>query len=273
MQHPHAPFCMLTIAGTDPSGAAGVQVDLQVARDLGFHGLSVVTAVVAQNTSCVRSFFALPAESVSAQLAAVFEDMRVDAIKIGMIPNVAIAQCVRDALQEYASGTPVVFDPVWMSGTGALILGEEGAFERVCALLAPLSSVVTPNSVEAARLLGVAQVQDVEGLCVLGQALCDKYFCKAVLLKSGHIVQDASTISDVFVDSSGGFLLQPFAKIKDLDVRGTGCQLSTALACMLVQDTTVVDAVEHARFYLNDLLAHKCCVLGKGRSIVVRVAL
>lgn len=269
-------FCLLTIAGTDPSGAAGIQADLQVFRDLGYHGLSVVSAVVWQNTVGVRGWQSIGREGLRGQLETLLEDVPIAGIKLGMLPDVASVEVVSEFIttiraKALASGRhiPVVLDPVMASGNGRFALSEDDTVHRAVELLYAQTDVLTPNVPEAERLLG-GKILTGDEMLLAGARLM-KLGPKAVLLKGGHLSAEPDfELTDVFADADGARLLEPLVRI-DEDVRGTGCQLASAIACGLVDGRTAFEAVDRARRYLNDLLhASNRVRIGRGRSILVR---
>jgi hydroxymethylpyrimidine/phosphomethylpyrimidine kinase len=262
---------LLTIAGTDPSSGAGIPVDLQVFRDFGHHGLSVVTAVVSQNTSGVRNFEAVDAPHVRDQLDAVFDDLPVAAVKIGMLPTAEVVETVADVLRERAPDTPTVFDPVLVSGSGDSPLRHSGTEEAMRDSLVPRVDWLTPNVPEAEVLSAteIASRDDATRVAAQLRALGPR----SVLLKVGHLSarRDDTTISDLLATDEGVVDLEPLDAI-DADVRGTGCQLSSALASSLVDapDASPPDVAERARRYLNELLHESRRDVGEGRPVIVR---
>ena len=261
------PDCLLTIAGTDPSGGAGIQVDLQVFRDYGYHGLSVVTAVVCQNTIGVRGFEPGPAVDVHDQLDAVFDDVSVAGIKIGMLASPDIAEMLGAYLRGRRIGGPVVYDPVLASGGGSSTLHRTGMVETVVESVLPEVDWLTPNVPEAESLLDVEIVEEDEMLSA-GRELAE--ICSGdVLLKAGHFSGGGETIRDVWAHGEGEAWLSPLERVEE-DVRGTGCQLSSALAAELAGGKAGREAAEGARAYLNRLLHRSARHIGKGRPVIVR---
>ncbi len=254
---------ILTIAGTDPSGAAGIQVDLQVFRDHGHHGLSAITAVLWQNTADVIGFRVLEPAEVGAQLDAVLDDIPVDAVKIGMVPDEMIAWEIASRFE--GSKVPIVVDTVFTSGSGKTELTRESPL-TIADLLLPIATVVTPNAREAARI--VERDVSAENAVEIAAEIREKFGPDAVLLKSGHIAGQGD-IRDVFADLTGARWMEPLERIAD-DVRGTGCQLSSAIASELASGTPIEQACENARAYLSRLLVHSRRAIGKGRKVVVR---
>lgn len=261
--------CILTIAGTDPSGGAGIQVDLQVFRDWGFHGLSALTAVVCQNTVEVRRFEGLSAWLVEDQLESILEDVDPVGIKIGMVSRAEVVDVVGAAVEgvREKTGCPVVFDPVMASGARQS-LKLPGTVEAMRERLIPLVDVLTPNVDEAAALLG-AEIQDRRQFEAAALELRE-IGCRAVLLKAGHLPRTGDRIADVLATEEGLHDLASLETI-DADVRGTGCQLSSAIACALAQGRPLVEAVEASRRYLNRLLHTQSRQIGKGRQVICRV--
>ncbi len=255
---------LLTIAGTDPSGAAGIQADLQTFRDHGHHGLSCVTAVIAQNTSGVGEWVAVEPKLLEAQLAAVFADIRVDAVKIGMVPTVSSVRVIAEAL--HGRKIPIVLDPVLASGDGATALVREGTTEAMLELLVPHATVVTPNSIEAS-VLALSDTSDTP-IAELAKALSER-FSTSFLVKAGHASHDGDLV-DVLGIGGEVIELQPHKRIP-FDVRGTGCHLSSAIACRLASGDELVAAIEASRTYLASLLHERRSSLGKGRHVLLHV--
>ncbi len=270
-------YCLLTIAGTDPSGAAGIQADLQVFRDLGYHGLSVISAVVWQNTVGVNGWQAIDREGLKGQLDALLDDIPIFGIKLGMLPDVGTIEVVSEFIREIRmiaeadkmKPIPVVLDPVMASGDGRYALSKQETMQRAVELLYAQTDVLTPNVPEAEQLLG-GKILTANEMLRAAECLL-KLGPKSVLLKGGHLrAAPDFELTDVFADEDGARLLEPLAMI-DEDVRGTGCQLASAIACGLADGRTAFEAVDRARRYLNDLLhAPNRVRIGRGRSILVR---
>ena len=241
---------VLTIAGTDPSGGAGIQADIKAFSALGAYACSAITAVVAQNTRGVRSFLALDPGFVAEQIDAVLEDVRIDAIKIGMIANAGIARAVADRLRAH-SARNIVLDPVMVAKSGHALLAPE-AVSALRDELVPLATIITPNLPEAAVLLnradrwdGTAMQAALPELLALG--------AEWVLLKGGHL-QGTSDSTDLLVGRDGGVTAFPAPRIATTNDHGTGCTLSSAIAALLPAHA-VVQAVEKAKQYLHGSLA------------------
>ncbi len=222
------------IAGSDPSGGAGLQADLRAIAVHGMVGAGVVTAITVQNTRGVLHVQPVDCSLVSAQIAAVLDDLPVAAIKVGMLGDEEVADAVADALS--GTGVPVVLDPVMRASAGGELL-TDAAVRVVRDRLAPLATLVTPNLAEA-RVLQDGDEPDAE---VLAQRLG-----VAVLLTGGHIAGDV--VTDV-LDFPGGGRTRGFSgkRIRTPHDHGTGCLLSTSIACALAAGSSVVEAVEHGR--------------------------
>ena len=253
---------ILTIAGTDPSGGAGIQADIKAISALGGYACSVVTAVVAQNTCGVRSFQALDPDFVAAQIDAVLDDVRIDAVKIGMIANAGIARAVADRLRHHGARN-IVLDPVMVAKSGHALLDPE-AVSAVREALVPLAAVITPNLPEAAVLLNrpddwnaAAMASALPELLALGS--------RYVLLKGGHLAGVQST--DLLSGPDG---TQTYAapRITTTNDHGTGCTLSSAIAALLPHHA-MPDAVARAKGYLHAALAQSAALdVGQGHGPV-----
>ncbi|MDG6093683.1 bifunctional hydroxymethylpyrimidine kinase/phosphomethylpyrimidine kinase [Acetobacter sp. AN02] len=240
---------ILSIAGTDPSGGAGIQADLKVFSALGVYGMSVITCVVAQNTCGVRGSVVLEPDFVRDQLDAVFEDVRVDAVKIGMVATAGIVEAIASCLDRYRPGN-VVFDPVMVAKSGDALMAPD-AVEAVKALLLPRCDVVTPNLPEAEVLLGrrpawSAGVMRQEALALLETG------ARRVLLKGGHL--GGSDVSTDVLCGPEGILELTAPRIESGNDHGTGCTLSAAIAAFLPR-YGVTDSVRLAKAYLSEALA------------------
>ncbi|MBX6322195.1 MAG: bifunctional hydroxymethylpyrimidine kinase/phosphomethylpyrimidine kinase [Rhodospirillaceae bacterium] len=239
---------VLTIAGTDPSGGAGIQADLKTFSALGAYGASVVTALVAQNTRGVRDVRLVEPAFVAAQIDAVFEDVRIDAVKIGMVGTAAIAETVAAALQRHRARN-IVLDPVMVAKSGDRLLAED-AVAAVRDRLVPLADVVTPNLPEAAVLLGRDGPADDAAMPAMARDL-HRLGPRRVLLKGGHL--DGPESTDLMFD---GATLTPLTarRIATRNTHGTGCTLSAAIAALLPR-LEPAEAVRRAKAYLTAALA------------------
>ncbi len=236
---------ILTVAGSDSGGGAGIQADLKTFSALGAYGCSVVTALTAQNTRAVTAIHEVPATFVTAQLDAVLEDIRIDAVKIGMLASPAIIAAVADGLERHAAG-PVVLDPVMVAKSGDHLLRPD-AVRALRERLLPLAGVITPNLVEAGVLLDMEPPVDEAGMVAAAARLRD-LGPRAVLLKGGH--REGADSIDVF-DDGGDPLTLVAPRIDTANTHGTGCTLSSALAALLGQGMATRDAVQAAKAYIT----------------------
>ncbi|MEC7259440.1 MAG: bifunctional hydroxymethylpyrimidine kinase/phosphomethylpyrimidine kinase [Pseudomonadota bacterium] len=241
---------VLTIAGTDPSGGAGIQADIKAFSALGAYACSAITAVVAQNTRGVRQFVAMDPGFVAAQIDAVLEDVRIDAVKIGMIANAGIARVVADRLRAHDVRT-IVLDPVMVAKSGHALLAPE-AVEALRDELLPLATVVTPNLPEAAVLLDRPDSWDAG---TMQAALPDLLAlgCDWVLLKGGHLGHSAQS-TDLLAGRDGRIVTLSAPRVATTNTHGTGGTLSSAIAALL-PGMDVPGAVAVAKRYLNGALA------------------
>ncbi|WP_321819540.1 MULTISPECIES: bifunctional hydroxymethylpyrimidine kinase/phosphomethylpyrimidine kinase [unclassified Burkholderia] len=241
---------VLTIAGSDSGGGAGIQADLKTFSALGAYGASVITALTAQNTRGVTGVHAPDAAFVTAQLDAVFDDIRIDAVKIGMLANAAIVHAVADALRRHAPRF-VVLDTVMISKSSHALLAPDAADALRDALL-PLATVVTPNLPEAAALLGDTPAMTEDDMVRQGQALL-KTGARAVLMKGGHL-PDAAASPDWLVDAAHAVRFDG-TRVPVSNTHGTGCTLSSAIAALLPQRPDLDSAVREAKAYLTGAIA------------------
>ncbi len=255
---------VLTIAGSDSGGGAGIQADLKTFAALGCYGLSVITAVTAQNTQTVTAIHPIPAAMVQAQLEAVLSDIGADAIKIGMLHNVATIQVVAEMLQAYP-GMAVVLDPVMISTSGKPLLQPE-AIEALKILLMPLATLITPNIPEAEMLLSTP-VKSLAEMQMAAEKLA-VYSREGVLLKGGHLLGQTST-DVLYQKSCPGFRCFEEQRIQTPNTHGTGCTLSAAIATGLAKGLSLEDAVDQAKTYLTGaLIAGQHYPLGHGHGPV-----
>ena len=244
----HAIPNVLTIAGSDSGGGAGIQADLKAFSALGAYGASVITALTAQNTRGVTAIHTPDPGFVTAQLDAVFDDIRIDAVKIGMLANAQIARAVADALRRYRP-KHIVLDTVMISKSNHALLAPD-AVAAVRDELLPLASLVTPNLPEAAALLGEAAVTDEAGMIRQAEAL-RALGAQAVLMKGGHLA--AADSPDWLIQEHGTLRLGgPRVPVKN--THGTGCTLSSAIAALVAQRDDLASAVAEAKAYLTGAL-------------------
>lgn len=239
---------VLSIAGSDSCGGAGIQADLKTFAALGVYGMSVITAVTAQNTTGVSGIRELDAEIVRAQIDSLFADIRVDAVKIGMVSGAAIIEAIAGRLEAHRA-VNIVVDPVMISKSGSRLLQPDAA-EALIRALFPLALVVTPNLLEA----GVITGREVTSLAQMEQAAADirALGARNVVAKGGHLRGDAV---DVFYDGERFYHLEG-RRIDTKNTHGTGCTFSSAIAACLALGFPVVEAVRQAKEYITGAVEH-----------------
>lgn len=250
---------ILTIAGSDSGGGAGIQADIKTFAALGMYGMTAITAITAQNTLGVYEVLELDPEIIKAQIDAVFRDIRVDAVKIGMVCNAGIIRQIASSLKEWGA-VNIVLDPVMISTSGYQILKQE-AIETLKKEMFPLAAVVTPNLPEAEVLSG-KRIINTEDMEHAAKAI----FClgpKSVLIKGGHLEGDAC---DLFFD---GEKVSVFTvpRINKKNTHGTGCTLSSAIAAHLASGFDLITAVGKSKEYLTGAIEHSF-PLGNGAGPV-----
>ncbi len=235
---------VLSVAGSDSGGGAGIQADIKTCAALGCYGMTAITAITAQNTVGVAAIHEVPVNDVSAQIKAVLEDIGVDAVKTGMLSNAGIIQETAAVLEHYEVMRLVV-DPVMVSKSGATLLQDE-AVEALKTRLLPLAAVVTPNVPEASVLTGI----DIKTQGDIREALHALYALgpRYILLKGGHLESEEAT--DYLFDGS---LMRAYStrRIDTRHTHGTGCTYSAAIACYLAQGCEAPEAVRLAKDYLT----------------------
>lgn len=238
----------LSIAGSDPSGGAGVQADLKTFAALGAYGMCALTALTAQNTTGVRGVHPVPAEFLGAQIDAVFDDVRVDAVKIGMVGSAASVAAVAACLERHRP-PHVVLDPVMVAKSGHRLVEDE-AVAALRERLLPLATVVTPNLPEAGVLLGEAEATGLEAMYGVAERL-QGLGAGAVLVKGGHL--EAPEAVDVLYDGARFHVLRA-PHVATRHTHGTGCTLSSAIAALAPRAAALPQAVAAAKRYLSACL-------------------
>ena len=239
----------LTIAGSDSSGGAGIQADLKTFAALGVYGASAITALTAQNTRGVSGIYPVPAAFVAAQIDAVFGDLDVKAVKIGMVAQLASIEAIAAALARW-SPAPVVLDPVMVATSGDRLLSPD-AVAGLRAKLIPRAALLTPNLPEAAALLDEPVASGEAAIADQGRRLL-ALGCPAVLIKGGH-GQGPESI-DYLVTASGAIAL-PAPRIATDNTHGTGCSLSSAIAALLAKGEALEAAVRQAKAWISAAIA------------------
>ncbi|MFC3396331.1 bifunctional hydroxymethylpyrimidine kinase/phosphomethylpyrimidine kinase [Brenneria rubrifaciens] len=239
----------LTIAGTDPSGGAGIQADLKTFSALGAYGTTVITALVAQNTRGVQSVYRIEPDFVAAQLDSVLSDVRIDSAKIGMLAQADIIEAVAERLRHYRLPC-VVLDTVMLAKSGDPLLSPD-AVASLRRLLLPVVSLITPNLPEAAALLDCPPATSEQAMCEQGEALL-AMGCQAVLMKGGHLSEEESP--DWLFSQQASPLRFASPRINTRHTHGTGCTLSAALAALRPRHTSWAETVREAKAYLQQAL-------------------
>lgn len=250
----------LTIAGTDPSGGAGIQADLKTFSALGAYGTSVITALVAQNTCGVQSLYRVEPDFVAAQLMSVLSDVRIDSAKIGMLAESDIIEAVAEGLQ--ATPVPwIVLDTVMLAKSGDALL-TPGAVATLRQRLLPQVSLITPNLPEAAALLECSVATSEQEMRQQGRALLASG-CRAVLMKGGHLSDTESPDWLITPDSELRFTAP---RVPTRHTHGTGCTLSAALAALRPRHQEWATTVQEAKRWLQGAL-EKADTLEVGKGI------
>jgi hydroxymethylpyrimidine/phosphomethylpyrimidine kinase len=240
---------VLSIAGSDSGGGAGIQADLKTFAALGCFGMTALTALTAQNTQGVRAIHAVPLEMLHAQIDAVVEDIGVDTVKIGMLHSAATVQAVAAALDRHRLER-VVLDPVMVATSGATLIDRE-AIEVLVTQMFPRATLVTPNLDEAALLVGrtLATEADMTGAA---QELIARG-ARAVLLKGGHLA--GGTVSDLLLTQGAAPVWLRGPRIPSANTHGTGCTLSSAIAAQMARGAALEEAVRQARDFVRGAIA------------------
>jgi len=239
----------LTIAGSDSSGGAGIQADLKTFAAFGVYGASVITALTAQNTNGVSGIHLVPADFVTAQIDAVFGDLEVKAVKIGMVAQLATIDAIVAGLKRW-SPRHIVLDPVMVATSGDRLLAAD-AVERLRTALIPLASLLTPNLPEAAALLDEEIAASEAAIERQGKRLLE-LGCRAVLIKGGH-GQGAESTDYLF--GGNGVIALTAPRIATKNTHGTGCSLSSAIAAGLGKGDELETAVRNAKAWVSAAIA------------------
>lgn len=243
---------VLTIAGLDPSGGAGILADVKAMSACGTYGMAVVSALTAQNTCGVTGWQPVAPDFVRAQLDAIFSDIQVDAVKVGMLGTTDVIEAVANALEEYRPPF-VVLDPVMVAKGGDRLLVEE-AVHALRTRLLPLTNVITPNLPEAAVLADVQEIETREAMPALAQRLLEMLSNGSwVYLKGGHL--SGSESPDLLYSQTSQHTLEA-QRVDTKNTHGTGCTLSAALAAYLGRGEAVPEAARKAKAYVYEAIAH-----------------
>lgn len=237
----------LTIAGSDCSGGAGIQADIKTMTMNGVYAMSAITALTAQNTTGVTAVSEVSPEFLRQQIDAVFEDIRPDAVKIGMVSSAALVEVIAERLRHY-SAENIIVDPVAVATSGSSLSSSE-AYEALKKLLLPIAALVTPNIPEAELLSGITISSD-EDMTAAAGIICEKYGCN-VLCKGGHSVNDAN---DLLFRMNGTHHWFTGKRVDNPNTHGTGCTLSSAIAANLAKGHAMPEAISLAKEYISGAL-------------------
>ncbi len=247
----------LTIAGSDCSGGAGIQADLKTMSSLGVFGMSVVVCVVAENTSRVISILDITPKMIEEQMDAIFEDINVDAVKIGMLSTPVCIEAVYKKLIEYKPKN-IVVDPVMYAKNGCALM-PPSSVDCLLKTIVPLATVITPNIPEAECIadMKISTIDDMKKAC----EIIHKMGVEHVLVKGGHYEGDAT---DILYDGEQ-FYSFVTERIDTKNTHGTGCTLSSAIASNLANGEDIVSAVKHAKEYVTEAIRYSLSI-GKGNG-------
>jgi hydroxymethylpyrimidine/phosphomethylpyrimidine kinase len=255
--------CVLTIAGSDSGGGAGIQGDIKTISALGGYAATVITAITAQNTLGVQNIQMINTDVVVAQIKSVLSDIEISAIKIGMLGNAEIVQEVSRSLSPVMGLIPIIVDPVMVATSGDILLEQE-AIRTLENVLLPKASLITPNIQEAQILAQrkICTINDMEESAIF----LGKKYQTNILIKGGDLLFD-SACDVLYTHSSQKCRHYPQKKIESMNTHGTGCSYSSAIATFLAKKETLEISIEKAKVYLTEsLIAGKNYNLGKGHG-------
>lgn len=251
---------VLSIAGFDGSGGAGIQADTKTISSLGCYAMNVLTALPVQNTQGVKNIFDIPVEAVKEQLDCLFEDIYPDSIKIGMVHNSKLVETISDFLKDYKGS--IVFDPVMVSTSGHRLIQEE-TIAAIKELLFPLAHIITPNLDEVSVLVG-REISTVHAM----EEVADEILslgCNAALLKGGHLQSDILT--SILIQKNQAAQYFESRRVQTKNTHGSGCSLSSAIASFLARGYHLEQSTENALMYINSAIkGSKDLVIGKGNG-------
>jgi len=254
---------VLTIAGFDGSGGAGIQADMKTISALGCYATSALTALPVQNTTGVKSIFSIPEQVVGDQIETILEDIFPNAIKIGMIHTSELVKTVVEKLSAYPN-LPIIFDPVMVATSGDKLIKDE-TIQTIVQQLFPIASVITPN-LDEAEILAEMKIENVEQMKIAGEKIM-KLGCQSVLLKGGHLKTEKLT--SLYFLPDGSIESFDFTKFETNNTHGSGCTLSSAIASYLAQGKSMLQAVTLGQNYIHQAILHgKDVVTGKGNGPV-----
>lgn len=237
-------FSIVTIAGSDNSSGAGIQNDIRTATLLGGYATTVITAVTVQSPDKLYENYALPSCAITEQLETILQNFPIKSIKTGMLHLDEHSLEISKILKNY-SHIPLIIDPIFKSTSGGDLTKD---FQHTKKSLFPLATIITPNKMEAEKITGM-KINNFEDILKVGKEILN-YGMKYVLIKGGHIDEDSNLIQDVLISTDTHFIFKD--KRLNFDVRGTGCRLSTAIACFLAQNYDLKIAIEKSKIFLRN---------------------
>ncbi len=251
---------VLSIAGFDGSGGAGIQADTKTISSLGCYAMNVLTALPVQNTQGVKNIFDIPVEAVKEQLDCLFEDIYPDSIKIGMVHNSKLVETIANSLKDYKGR--IVFDPVMVSTSGHRLIHEE-TIAAIKELLFPIAQIITPNLDEVSVLVG-REISSVHAM----EEVADEILslgCNAALLKGGHLQSDILT--SILIQKNHVAQYFESKRVNTKNTHGSGCSLSSAIASFLARGYHLEQSTENALMYINSAIkGSKDLLIGKGNG-------
>ena len=251
---------VLSIAGFDGSGGAGIQADTKTISSLGCYAMNVLTALPVQNTQGVKNIFDIPVEAVKEQLDCLFEDIYPDSIKIGMVHNSKLVETIANSLKDYKGS--IVFDPVMVSTSGHRLIHEE-TIAAIKELLFPIAQIITPNLDEVSVLVG-REISSVQAM----EEVADEILslgCNAALLKGGHLQSDILT--SILIQKNHAAQYFDSKRVNTKNTHGSGCSLSSAIASFLARGYHLEQSTENALMYINSAIkGSKDLLIGKGNG-------
>ncbi|WP_254527749.1 MULTISPECIES: bifunctional hydroxymethylpyrimidine kinase/phosphomethylpyrimidine kinase [unclassified Sphingobacterium] len=251
---------VLSIAGFDGSGGAGIQADTKTISSLGCYAMNVLTALPVQNTQGVKNIFDIPVEAVKEQLDCLFEDIYPDSIKIGMVHNSKLVETIANSLKDYKGS--IVFDPVMVSTSGHRLIHEE-TIAAIKELLFPIAQIITPNLDEVSVLVG-REISSVHAM----EEVADEILslgCNAALLKGGHLQSDILT--SILIQKNHAAQYFDSKRVNTKNTHGSGCSLSSAIASFLARGYHLEQSTENALMYINSAIkGSKDLLIGKGNG-------
>ncbi len=257
---------ILIIAGSDPSGGAGIQADIRVAASLNIYASAVITSLTAQNTQKVSAIFNPPITFLQQQLDMVLDDIDYDAIKIGMLSNAEIIDCIGSILQKRAKNTPLILDTVMVATSGDLLL-ERNAVDALKSKLLNGCYIATPN-IDEAQILAEMPIKTIYDM-KLAASKIKLLGAKNILIKGGHLNFSDGKIRNIFLDEANKFHLITNKRFGTKNIHGTGCTLASALACNIAKNIPLPTAIRSANRYVANLVSSAVAV-GKGSLVLIK---